>query len=591
MTDIYNQNFYLKTKILLSLILLPAIALLFFLYASINLFVEDKINYIYDNQSNFAKSIALEITSRLNNLKKEADYLLIGLPANNQWNSLTKMQIENSQQIEGMLVFQRRRVKAFLEKHEGAAAKFLQRLPRFKSFLQEVELDDSALVYDRKSEILFYGFKKEKLVILLIADAREVFAPIRQPSNYSIALIDRAKKTLLSSQEFSPKQESRIPILYEKKTSTQRVRNSLSEEFFVSTSPLKDLPFAVNVALKTDDALSVLNEIYKKSTLIFLMLCSAATIVGVLLTERMTAALRQILAATQQITSGSFDLKIKIERRDEIGEIARSINLMAIEIKKLLAETITKTRMEYELKVAQLLQKTFFPAGSAEYSSCKIVGKYQPASECSGDWWFHIKINDKVYFFIGDATGHGVPAALMTASVSTAVKIIIESTLEPDQIVKKLSDTIYHVYQGNLLMTFLLGQFDPTRRTLTYVNASHDPAVVLRKSEHPLSRRDLVFLNEEVGMRIGESPQSSYQPVTLELNPGDRIFVFTDGFFEIKDINEEKLRERQFLKFLTEAHFESGSIEDFTNNFTTRVDNYTAIASGDDVTFFTFEAQ
>ena len=198
---------------------------------------------------------------------------------------------------------------------------------------------------------------------------------------------------------------------------------------------------------------------------------------------------------------------------------------MAAEIKRLLSETAEKARMESELKTAQVVQSTLFPTGDLVHSDLEIRGFYQSASECGGDWWFYSEVGSKVYFWIGDATGHGVPAALVTSAAKSAAGILEKfPDLPLDRVMELFNSAIYGTSHGTVMMTFFLGCFDRDSMQFEYCNASHDPPFLMRPQEgKKLKKKDLTPLMEKIGKRLGETPDSQYEKVSIDLSPGDRI--------------------------------------------------------------------
>src|SRR5690606_10878260 len=148
-------------------------------------------------------------------------------------------------------------------------------------------------------------------------------------------------------------------------------------------------------------------------------------IIGVFASNTLTSAIRNLAEATSKVMDGDFSVRVEPKSGDEIGALAQSFNKMTEEVSRLMEKTAENARMEAELKTAHTVQATLFPQNEAHLGPIAIYGKSEPASECGGDWWHCSHIGNKVYGWIGDATGHGVPAALLT-SAARAVASVIE---------------------------------------------------------------------------------------------------------------------------------------------------------------------
>ena len=208
--------------------------------------------------------------------------------------------------------------------------------------------------------------------------------------------------------------------------------------------------------------------------------------------------------------------------------------------------------MEAELATAHTVQDTLFPKNDALLNNLSIYGKSVPASECGGDWWHYSKIGDKVYLWIGGATGHGVPAALLT-SAARAVASVIEGidNVTPGEALTILNKAIYSTSKGQMMMTFFIACFDTKKQTMTYSNASHDPPfMVSHEVQGAPKRRDYNPLMDINNSRLGEVPTTTYKNHTIPFREGDKIVFYTDGVIDVKSPEGDSYGERRFIRSL-----------------------------------------
>ncbi len=579
--------------------------LAFNLIWSLEIFRKDKMAYVFDTTSSISNSTSSQISTKFKQIEDQAKIITdqwIGSDIKSDWTPQSKKLFFEYESIEAIVLYKTTTNQtlngheqiAFIERQQDLVKTVLSTHPKLKIWLLELEKKSEIIEFQENKNLLFFGFYQKPYKILMLLNPNTTIGSMRKPGPFTNILINKSNQVLVTTDGFNPSQISTgiLPIVYQETSSTKLIKNKKGDEFLVAYTPLQDFSqITLASIIPKSEALSVLQSITKKSLLIFVILLASAAIIGALLTDEITDSLNDILAATLKITGGVFNIKVKIKRDDEIGIIAKSINIMAVEIKRLLLETEEKVRMEQELKVAQVLQTTFFPKNEMQYPNCKISGFFEPASECSGDWWYHVQHNDKIYFFIGDATGHGVSAALLTSTAFTTLKMLFESSLPINTIVTTLNRIIYKIYQGQILMTFLLAEFDPSSRTLKYINASHDPAVVLRKSKEKLKKKDLEHLMDDLGPRLGEGENYDYKHVEVNLIPGDRVFFYTDGIFAIKNAELKNLAERQFYQFLIDSHAGSDNVSNFTSQFKNELAQFQYQASNDDITFFAIEVE
>src|SRR5262249_50797605 len=142
-----------------------------------------------------------------------------------------------------------------------------------------------------------------------------------------------------------------------------------------------------------------------------------ALILALLLSYTLTKNINVLTWFAKRVGQGDFSAKPDIRSRDEVGVLGRTFSQMIDEVQKLLKETAEKARMEDELKTAGVIQESLFPAKKeSEEGSIKLAGFYTTSSECGGDWWNYFLSNNEFHAIIADATGHGTPAALITAA-------------------------------------------------------------------------------------------------------------------------------------------------------------------------------
>lgn len=253
----------------------------------------------------------------------------------------------------------------------------------------------------------------------------------------------------------------------------------------------------------------------------------------------------------------------------------------------ILSETSEKARMQSELEKARTVQESLFPKNSeANYQWVQIGGKYQSATEVGGDWWWHWCSGDKAYAIIGDATGHGAAAGLITSAARSAV-----ATMEGDPAVaiEKVYSTLSHAIRmcsgGKLTMSAFIVEVNLTTRQLRYVNASHLSAVVLPKYAADLSWKTLENLGDIASSPLGSSQQNLTVGVSVA-KPETRLVLLTDGLTERADAQGNQLSERAFGNMLIQAHSSAlFSQSEFINSLIAQSDEVAASAAlADDIT-------
>ena len=368
---------------------------------------------------------------------------------------------------------------------------------------------------------------------------------------------------------------------------TQEFVSPSGETLLASFSQLDIGGLLVISFVKRSTALRALELLYRKSLIFFFALIAAAMMIAVLAASALTSKLRELFLATQKVAEGHFDVSIQVASNDEVGDLARSFNLMALEVERLLKSTADKARLEKELETAKTVQETLFPQSEAKIRNTHIMGSYTPASECGGDWWHYCEMDGKVWMWLGDATGHGAPAALITSAAKSAVSILegMEG-LSPGKALEFLNKAIQQTSKGKMLMTFFCGCYDPKAGTLTYANASHDPPYLMKHTGQKLKKKDIVTLNEVVSPRLGQDMASVFDEAKIDMGPQDVLLIYTDGLNDVKSPENEIFGERNVIKIALNAVNEGKSAADVVRDLQGAVDEYRkGTPLDDDVTY------
>ncbi len=201
-----------------------------------------------------------------------------------------------------------------------------------------------------------------------------------------------------------------------------------------------------------------------------------------------------------------------------------------------------------EMRLASRLQRDFLPQALPEVGPARFEVLFRPASWVSGDIYDVMRLDEThVGFYVVDAVGHGMPAALLTMFIRRSLqtkKITGQSyqIIPPDQAMAALNDDICQEdLPGSQFCTGVYGVLDTDTLELTYVRAGHPEPLWLKPDG------SATLLDSE-GDLLGVFPESTYESATVQLNPGDRIVLYTDGAEEaLADPNEQAEIQQSFL--------------------------------------------
>ena len=329
----------------------------------------------------------------------------------------------------------------------------------------------------------------------------------------------------------------------------------------------------------------------EKFILMGAMSIGMAVIFAIFFSKTLTAPLEKLFEATREISSGNFLILLDAEGSDEISALSNSFNRMSRKISELVQASMEKVQLENELAIASIVQQTLLPPNHFQNEWLDIWSYYQSASSCGGDWWGFFGVGKKVAVMIADATGHGFPSALITASARSCFSVMHKLALEdpeftfsPSAMLNYANRVVFDASLGRIMMTFFIGVLDFDKMTITYASAGHNPPWLFqKKSDGKYVLKSLTCVGERLGegRDLKESEEKSHP-----INSGDLIFLYTDGLTEGKD-KEGKMYGKKRAKNTVEANLSSGPeqlintlIEDFlSHNSDKPLDDDVTVAS------------
>ncbi len=274
--------------------------------------------------------------------------------------------------------------------------------------------------------------------------------------------------------------------------------------------------------------------------LIFLLIGGFLAIVQGL---RITRPIKLLKDKVTQLASGDLSVRVNIKTKDEIQVLGETFNFLADQLVILLEEAQKKAEQERELEVARQIQEGLIPANPPEVDWIKLAAHFQPASETGGDWWSYYQLKDgRLLLIIGDVTGHGVPAAMITAEVKSTcdtMMIVRDRDVKLDELIWVLNHVIAESGKGQFFMTCFACIFDPANDKLYYTNGGHNFPYLLRDSEF-----NTLMLPST---RLGDDMNARFEIKEIELKPSDLLIFYTDGIVEQEnpdgiEYGEKKMR-------------------------------------------------
>jgi serine phosphatase RsbU (regulator of sigma subunit) len=196
----------------------------------------------------------------------------------------------------------------------------------------------------------------------------------------------------------------------------------------------------------------------------------------------------------------------------------------------LVQETHERELVEQELRVARSIQQASLPKEVPQLQGWKISPYYQPARAVGGDFYDFFELEDgRVGVVVGDATGKGMPAALMAEATSNMLRAVAQAlgSSSPGEVLSRVNETLLARIPDNMFVTCFYAILEPNSGSLTYANAGHDlPYLHRNGGAEELRAR---------GMPLGLMPGMEYEEKEIELDAGEGVLFYSDGLVEAHD--------------------------------------------------------
>jgi len=204
-------------------------------------------------------------------------------------------------------------------------------------------------------------------------------------------------------------------------------------------------------------------------------------------------------------------------------------------------------RTQEELRMAAAIQKQLLPQGRPELPGYDLAAMNLPARSVSGDYYDFIPLTEKqLAFCLGDVSGKGMPAALLTANLQATLRGQVFLENSPAQCLNYSNTLLYNATTPEKFATLFFGVLDAVTHRLTYCNAGHDPPVLLPAQGRPQRLHT-------GGVVLGFLNEFAYQEASVSMHVNDILLVYSDGITEAMNSSEEEFGEQRLLQALQRA--------------------------------------
>ena len=287
------------------------------------------------------------------------------------------------------------------------------------------------------------------------------------------------------------------------------------------------------------------------SAMLFVLLLWPILKANIRMAKGIAAPIDSLAKGALEIARGNLSKRFSIQTGDEIETLAKSFNYMteelALQMENLARTTAQNERIETELAVATNIQTGMLPNGIKPFPERKdfdLAALMYPAREVGGDFYDFYLLNEHLLAItVADVSNKGVPAALFMVIAKTLLQenlIYAGDHKKLGTVFGKTNDSLEKSNDADMFVTVFTGILNTDTGEFLYANAGHNPPIIMHGGK-------CRYLEKADNPIMGIIEGLSFQTSMLQLSPGDRLFLYTDGITEARNMSRDFLGERRFL--------------------------------------------
>jgi sigma-B regulation protein RsbU (phosphoserine phosphatase) len=219
---------------------------------------------------------------------------------------------------------------------------------------------------------------------------------------------------------------------------------------------------------------------------------------------------------------------------------------------------VARAGLERDLRLAHQVQMSFLPKKPPQIAGYEFFAHYEPAQEVGGDYYDFVPLpGPRLGIGLGDVAGKGVPAALLMAKVSSDARFCMLTEPDLAKTVYRLNELMQEAGLLDRFVTLAMGVLDPAAHQVTFVNAGHMPPVIYRKATGTISE---ATERDAAGYPLGVADGIPFNAISVALQPGDAVTLFTDGVTEAKNKQDVEFQLDGVMKTLRQGPYSASAM-------------------------------
>lgn len=300
----------------------------------------------------------------------------------------------------------------------------------------------------------------------------------------------------------------------------------------------------------TEDA-----ELYRRVTVYLtvfmeiLIFAALFVLIFQMLKKKIADNLNKVNEGLSEITNGNLDTIINVRTHQEFSDLSDDVNATVSTLKRYIKEA--EERIDTELEFARQIQHSALPSVFPPYPNrpdFDLFASIEAAKEVGGDFYdFYLLDRYTLVFLIADVSGKGIPAAMFMMTAKTLIKGLAESGKAVDEVFEIANRKLCESNDAGMFLTAWMAKLDFKTGKLSFVNAGHNPPLICRRG------KKFEYLRTRPNFVLAGMETTKYRVLELMLNPGDSIYLYTDGVTEAMDKANALYGEQRLEQYLASA--------------------------------------
>ncbi|MBQ3379612.1 MAG: SpoIIE family protein phosphatase [Clostridia bacterium] len=257
--------------------------------------------------------------------------------------------------------------------------------------------------------------------------------------------------------------------------------------------------------------------------------------------------LGKVNSSLSKITKGDLNEEVDVRSNAEFSDLSDDINLTVTTLKQYIAAAAA--RIDEELAFAKNIQESALPSVFPPYpdrTEFSLYAKMRTAKEVGGDFYdFYLLDDNKLAFLIADVSGKGIPAAMFMMTAKTVLRDYAERGDEPHDVFTNANTKLCDGNDAEMFLTAWMGFLETDTGVLHFVNAGHNPPVLIREKK-------ATFVMQKANLVLAAMDATKYRKQTVKLQPGDILYLYTDGVTEAPDPDDKIFGNDRLLNILSD---------------------------------------